>query len=131
MIALDTNVVVRFLVDDEPAQALRARRLIEGALLRGEPLFLSLIVLCELEWVLTGSYGVRRAELVATLRKLVGADGFVVEGGAAVVSALERFGRGRADLSDYLIGSVAHAAGAATVFTFDRTLRAEAGFTQA
>jgi predicted nucleic-acid-binding protein len=63
MIAVDTNVLLRFLVADDPVQTPRAMRLIDEASARGEPVFVSQIVLCEIEWVLDTTYGASRAEI--------------------------------------------------------------------
>ena len=67
MIALDTNVVVRFLVNDEAAQARRARALIEA-----NSVFVPVTVLLETEWVLRGGYRLPRADVVRLLRALLG-----------------------------------------------------------
>lgn len=128
MIALDTNVLVRLLVFDEPRQAERARRLVEQATSKDESIFLSSIVLCELVWVLRGAVDAPKKDIVATLNRLLDSELFVFENAALLRTAIDRFTSGRADFADYLLGEVASDAGASVTFTFDRTLQHEPGF---
>ena len=129
MIALDTNVVVRFLVEDDAKQVRRVRQLLEAAVEAGEPCFLSDCVLCEIEWVLESNYGARRADIGSAVQHLIEQGNFVFEDVGAVGRALELYRTGKADLSDCLIGQRARSKGARTTFTFDRALRGAAEFT--
>ena len=129
MIALDTNVLVRFLVRDDERQARRARALIEGAASAGDPCLVTSPVLCELEWVLEGVYHASRGDIAVTVRDLLTTPPFVVEDDALVRRALASYIKGRADFSDYLLGQLGRAGGARTTYTFDRALRNGEGFT--
>ncbi len=129
MIALDSNVLVRLLVQDDPVQADLARRLIESEHERGERCFISDPVLCELEWVLESAYGASRRDIATALQHMIASSFFVFDDIASVESALERFCSGKADFSDYLLGTRARKRGAGTTFTFDKALRDEEGFT--
>ena len=128
MIALDTNVLVRFLVDDDKAQSARAARLIQRAIARDEPLFLSDIVVCETVWVLSSVYRVARAEIGDVLGQLLGATHLVFRDVDVLLRACEAFLRGRGDFADYVIREGARAAGCDEVATFDRSLLREQGF---
>lgn len=128
MIAFDTNVLVRFLVGDEPRQAARARAAVERAQSRGERIYLTQLVLCELVWVLAGAYDAAKADVLTTLNRLADHPVFVFQGPRRVRRAIERFARGPADFSDYLLGETAADAGAAATLTFDRALLDESGF---
>ena len=86
MIALDTNVVVRLLVDDDPAQTRRARRLLET-----RSVFIVPTVLLETEWVLRGAYGIKRALIARSMRALLGLPNVVLAQAQAVAQALEWF----------------------------------------
>ena len=128
MIAFDTNVVVRLIVQDDKAQAELARRVLEEACEAGERCFLSDPVLCELEWVLDSVYGASRQDILAAVQDLVSRDIFLFEDHDALCRALDAYDRGKGDLSDYLIGAKGQARGARAIFTFDRALRDQAGF---
>ena len=111
MIALDTNVVVRLLVDDDPDQTRRARRLLET----GHALIVPTVLL-ETEWVLRGAYGIDGATIVASLRKLLGLPMIAVASGEAIAAALEWLEAGL-DFADAL--HLALAAEAEGFATFD------------
>ena len=129
MIALDSNVLIRLLVEDDPGQAKRARELLESVGNRGERCFISDPVLCEVEWVLDSAYGASRQDVAAAIRSIVGSELFVVDDSAAVQRALDLFSKGRGDFSDYLVGVRGEKRGARTTYTYDRALRDEEGFT--
>lgn len=114
MIALDTNVVVRFLVNDEPAQARRARTLIES-----NAVFVPVTVLLETEWVLRGGYRLPRAEVVRLLRALLGLPELATEDPSRVARALEWHEAG-IDFADAL--HLSGGAGAERFATFDEKL---------
>ncbi len=129
MIALDTNVLIRVLVADDPAQTALAERVLREALAEGESCFISDPVLCETEWVLDRFYRVPRAEILAALESLLARMNlFSFEDAAVVRKALDRYQRGKADFSDFLIGAKAEARNARTTFTFDRALARQQGF---
>jgi predicted nucleic-acid-binding protein len=128
LIALDTNVLVRYLVEDEPRQTAEAARLIERAAASGETLLITQIVLCELVWVLSFAYELPRREIAAVLHQLRRAAGVVVEGADQAQRALVSYERGRGDLADFLIAEQAMAHGCSAVATFDRALYADERF---
>ena len=128
MIAFDTNVLLRLLLNDEPRQARQAQALLDCAVSRSDPVLLPDIVLCELEWVLGAVYGVPKPEIVRTLRSLLDTDDFAFLDRGAVAEALRDYEAGSGDFSDYLIGASAARAGASTTYTFDRALRRAGGF---
>jgi len=128
MMALDTNVLVRFIVEDDKAQSARASRLIDGAIARNEALFVSDAVLCEFVWVLSISYHVPRAELVATLGQLVQTKELSFASTERVRRATSAYAIGKGDFADYLIREHARDVGCTSVATFDRALHMGAMF---
>jgi predicted nucleic-acid-binding protein len=118
VIALDTNVVVRFLTRDDPAQAIRARALIEtGAA------FVPRTVVLETEWVLRAIYRFERDAIAAGLMRLLRLPDLEVEDRPTVARALDWSGQGL-DFADALhLASNTHAE---TFATFDRALRRKA-----
>lgn len=128
MIALDTNVVVRFLVQDEPRQSARARALITTAITNSTQLYLPEIVICEVVWVLESAYGFRRVDIAAVLHKLLNARHVTFRSTERVQQAVDAYAAGKGDVADYLIRADALDAGCETVVTFDRALLQDEGF---
>lgn len=126
MIALDTNVVVRFLVQDDPAQARVAAAVMDG--LRDDaPGFVGREVLVELVWVLGRAYGFGRAEIAAALDGLLSATELVIEDADDVGLAVDRYRSAGHGFADLMIAAAACRAGAAELVTFDRKASRLAG----
>ena len=125
MIALDTNVIVRFLVRDDPAQARRAKALVDRLTEREERAYVSDIVLCELVWVLTRTYRFERAQVVTAIDALVRAKQLRFGSVDNVLRALSAFERGKGDFADCLVREHARAAECDAVMTFDEKLLEE------
>jgi predicted nucleic-acid-binding protein len=120
MIGLDSNVLVRYLAQDDAVQSARATRLIEHELSERVPGYIGLVVLVEVCWVLQRLYGVTADELHDTVRDLLEARQLVVEQRAVVNAALARWGGDVGDFADALISACARAGGCARVVTFDK-----------
>jgi predicted nucleic-acid-binding protein len=120
MIGLDTNVLARFLVADDEAQAARARTYIERAIAAGETLYINRIVLAETVWILTKCYRQSRLVLADMIERILLAAEFEVEGKQLVWEALHEYRRGTSDFADTLIGAVNRSAGCSTTATFDK-----------
>lgn len=128
MIALDTNVLVRFLVDDDAEQSTRAARLIERAAKHDEPLFVSDVVLAEVAWVLTRAYHFTKDDLLPVLRSLVRARHLSFTSSDVVATAIDGWAKGKGDFTDYLVRAQALARGCEQVATFDRALLKDRAF---
>jgi len=128
MIAADSNLVVRHLTHDDARQSAIVERLFRAAEARGEPVFVGQIVLCEVCWTLSSTYGFGKDAVVAALQGLLGDGTFLVQGRALVEQALAQYQKGGAGFSDYLLGQVALEEGAAVTLTFDRRLSRAPGF---
>lgn len=126
MTALDTNVLVRFFAQDDPAQCRLADKLMQS-LSSAKPAWVSLPVLLELFWVLTTSYQVGRQEMVRILDGLLDREEFRIEQIDTVHDALARYRGGKADFADCLITASARAAGCSRTVTFDRVAARDAG----
>ena len=118
MIGLDTNVLVRYVMQDDPRQSPRATRLVES-LSADDPGFIPVVALVELVWVLTASYGLGRTQVVTVLETLVRSKELVIDRADLVTQALNRYGAGSADFADVLIERIAAAAGCSVTVTFD------------
>lgn len=125
MIALDTNVLVRYIVQDDPMQSGKATRLVEG-LTEVEQGFFALMSVVELVWVLQGCYGAEKADIVAVLENMLSIDALVIEQSDTVRKALKIYQAGNADFADCLICCSAAAAGCKAVMTFDKNAASSA-----
>jgi predicted nucleic-acid-binding protein len=119
VIGLDTNVLVRYVMQDDPKQARQATKLIESLTSEG-PGFVALVVVVEFVWVLESAYEVARSELAIALEVLLRSEELVVEQAEVVWSALRTYRDGSVDFADCLIERSAAAAGCARTMTFDR-----------
>ena len=128
MIALDTNVLVRLLVEDDPPQTTAVRELLESSFSTGEDCFVGDPVLCELEWVLDSCYRVPCARFLEMLQELAANPHFVFESRTVLRRALDAYEAGKGDFSDYLISAKAQARQARVTYTFDRALQDAEGF---
>lgn len=128
MKALDTNVLVRFILRDDARQAEMARKYIASAAAAGEVLLVSTPVLCELVWVLEDCYGHSRQEQAAVIEKILRVAQFAFEDKELLFQALADFTKGRADFADYVIGRIARRHGCTETVTFDKALQGEPGY---
>jgi len=126
MTGLDTNVLVRYVVQDDPAQSAVATRLIDN-FTAAEPGFVSMIVVVETVWVLQSSYKAERPEIARVLEALLRSRELVVEHAELVWQALRIFTRSRADFADCLIQRCGEAAGCDETVTFDLRASRTAG----
>jgi predicted nucleic-acid-binding protein len=126
--ALDTNVLVRFLVQDDEVQASQARTIIRRAAGRDEQLLVTDVVACEIVWVLESLYAFAKAEIATTVHALLRSRQLRFQRPDELARALTSYEGGRGDFADYVIREVAKAEGADVVVTFDRRLWSEAGF---
>ena len=128
MIALDTNLLVRLLIQDDASQARAVERLFIRARRDRTQLFVADVVLCELVWVLSRRAKVSRVGIADALEQLLNAETILVSDSGVARGALAAYRTGSGDFADYLIREQALAAGASEVVTFDRALRGETGF---
>jgi predicted nucleic-acid-binding protein len=120
LIGLDTNVVVRYLVQDHPTQSAAATRLMERVLSADLPGLITDITLCEIVWVLTECYGADRDRIESVIEGLLASRQLVVEDAETVWNALRDWRASSADFSDALIGRQVIARGGEKTVTFDR-----------
>lgn len=119
MIGLDTNVLVRYVLQDDPRQAAAVNRLLDS-LSRDTPAFVPLITLVEVVWVLGDGYRYDRASLAAVILSLLKTESLVVERAMVVERALRAFRAANADFADCVIAQVATEAGCTRTMTFDK-----------
>ena len=120
MKALDTNVLVRFLVRDDKKQAEIVYRIFKRAESRNEPFFVPLLVVLETIWVLESVYEIPREEIRASLQKLLLMPILIFEAQSALQRTLASAQTNKIDLADLLIAHSAKFSNCDSVFTFDK-----------
>jgi predicted nucleic-acid-binding protein len=128
MIGLDTNVLVRYIMQDDPRQSSKATVLVES-LDSHTPGFVGVVSLIELYWVLTSCYALTNEQVGRALGLLLRTKPLVVERADQVLRALRTFETGKADFADCLIERTAASAGCLQTMTFDRNAAKHAGMT--
>ena len=126
MIGLDTNVLVRYIAQDDPKQTPKATRLIES-LTADDPGFICIVSVIELVWVLAGCYASSKEEICEVLETLLRTKVIVVAQADTVWKALRMFREGKADFADCMIERTANDAGCSHTATFDRAAATSCG----
>jgi predicted nucleic-acid-binding protein len=125
---IDTNVLVRYLTQDDPRQSRRASAFVAEAMSGGERLFVGAVVLCELVWVLHGAYVFDRRTISMALERILATAQLEIDQKDVVREALEDYRTGGGDFADYVIGRRGREAGCEKTATFDRRLKASGLF---
>ena len=120
MASLDTNVLVRYLVQDDDRQFALAKKLVQAALRAGETLYVPITVILELEWVLRSNFGFDKNQISSAMSSLLASVELTFESEAAAEVALALYQRNKADFADCVHVALAHAAGEGPLWTFDR-----------
>jgi predicted nucleic-acid-binding protein len=128
MIGLDTNVLVRYLAQDDPAQSRRATEIVERKLTADRPGFVSIVAMVETVWVLDRAYGLNILEIAAAIERLLQADLIVVENEQEVFAAMIALKEGQGSFADALIVALGARTGCAHTVTFDRKALRLPGF---
>jgi predicted nucleic-acid-binding protein len=118
MIGLDTNIVIRYVMQDDPKQAATATRLIEGLTIE-DPGFISIVSVIEIVWVLTSCYALSREQITLFLEKLLTAQSLHIDRAEEIWSSLRGYQSSKADFADCLIERTAFSAGCSQTVTFD------------
>ena len=128
MIGLDTNILVRYLAQDDPVQSPKATELIEERLTEENPGFVSVVAMVETAWVLDRAYGLANHEIAAAIERTLQADVLVVENEQEVFAAMLALRAGHGSFADALIGGLGRRAGCTRTLTFDRKASQLPGF---
>ena len=129
MKGLDTNVLVRYLVQDDAAQAKKAANIIKESVRAGEKLFLNLVVVCETIWVLESAYGYAKPDIIGAMRKVMSTKQFEFQTKEILWRALDEYANAPVDFADAVIGLLNLKHDCATTLSFDRALKRLSSFT--
>lgn len=128
MKGLDTNVLVRYLVQDDVKQAAKAARFIETRCTEEQPCYIGQIVLCELAWVLESNYQQTRAEIAAVIESLLHVGQLEVANPNVVWRALDDYKKSNVDFPDHLLARYNESAGCNSTVTFDKKASSQPAF---
>jgi predicted nucleic-acid-binding protein len=128
MIGLDTNVLVRYLTQDDLVQSPKATDLIERRLTEENPGFISVVAMVETAWVLARSYGLADHEIAAAIERILQIDVLLVENEQEVFMAMIALKEGQGSFADALIGALGARAGCSRTMSFDRNALRLSGF---
>jgi predicted nucleic-acid-binding protein len=128
MIGIDTNVLVRYLVQDDEQQASAANKMLDR-ISDINPAFINNIVMCETVWVLSRAYKYEKTLIIKVIEQILSTSGIEFENAEGVRKALRHYTNGNADFSDYLIAEINKENGANTTYTFDRKAAGNSLFT--
>jgi predicted nucleic-acid-binding protein len=128
VIGLDTNVLVRYLAQDDPVQSPKATELIERRLSEESPGFVSVVAMVETAWVLDRAYGLADREIAAAIERTLQADVLFVEDEQEVFAAMIALKEGHGSFADALIGGLGGRAGCPHTLTFDQKASRLPGF---
>lgn len=120
MIAVDTNVLVRYITNDDKEQFILAETLLDNYAGQEKSIFINNIVLCELVWVLSKAYKYKKDQILKTIKLLLSSIEFKFENHELAFLAAIEYETAEADFSDILIGLVNHNIGCSTTYSFDQ-----------
>ena len=121
MIGLDTNVLVRYVTQDDPAQSRIVAKTLDTRITLEHPGFISIATAIELVWVLQTNYGASRADISTTLDEFLSDARFILQHEGALWRALEEFGRNTStDFADVLVCALGQEKGCTSTLTFDK-----------
>jgi predicted nucleic-acid-binding protein len=128
LIGIDTNVLVRYILDDDQVWSPPAQRFIDDDCTVERPGYVNLVVLVELAWVLRSTHGWGRSEISTVISDFLLADNLVLEQPLLVAAALRQFKDGGADFADFIIQAMNQSANAEPTVTIDKDASKQPGF---
>ena len=128
MIGLDTNILVRYLAQDDPIQSPQATQIVERRLTENQPGFISLVTMAEMVWVLDKVYGMSDREIAGAVERMLQADTLLVQNEQEVFIAVTVLKTSAGSFSDGLIAALGRWAGCSSTLTFDRKATRLKGF---
>ena len=128
MIGLDTDILVRYLAQDDPVQSATATEVFERRLTESDPGFVSIVAMVETVWVLERAYRLAADEIAAAVERILQADVLVAEYEQDVFTAMIALKEGLGSFADALIAALGARAGCSRTLTFDRKALAIPGF---
>jgi predicted nucleic-acid-binding protein len=120
MIAVDTNVLIRYITSEDEEQSIIATKLLDSYIGKEKAIFINNIVLCELIWVLVKGYKYQKEQIIKTLKLLLSSVEFEFENHELAFLALIEYEKAEADFSDILTGLINHYKNCSATYSFDQ-----------
>jgi predicted nucleic-acid-binding protein len=128
MVGLDTNILIRYLTQDDPIQSPKATEIVERRLTEQNPGFVSVVTMAEIVWVLDRAYRLTDREIVAAVERMLQTDVLLIENEQEVFTAMTLLKQGRGSFADALIAELGSRAGCLHTLTFDEKALRLPGF---
>ena len=128
MIGLDTNILVRYLTQDDPIQSPKAREIIERRLTEEKPGFVSIVAMVETVWVLEHAYRLTARKIAAAVERMLQIDVLVIENEQEVFTAMIALKEGQGSFADSIIAGLGARVGCSCTLTFDHKAARLSGF---
>jgi predicted nucleic-acid-binding protein len=128
MIGLDSNILIRYLTQDDPVQSVKAIEILERRLTPKNPGFVSILAMVETVWVLDRAYGLTAEDIARVVERLLQVEVLTIENEQEVFTAMVALKRGRGSFADALIGELGARAGCTRTLTFNQKALRLRGF---
>ena len=128
MTGLDTNILLRYILEDDPVQSPRAERLMEYTFTEANPGYISLVTIAETAWVLSSFYRFNAQDVVSAIQSLLDMAVIEIQNKSEVYAAMIALQSGQADFADALIANIGTWSGCTTTLTFDKKASRLPGF---
>jgi len=128
MIGLDTNILIRYLTQDDRTQSAKATEILEHRLTHDNPGFVSVVAMVETVWVLDRAYGLTPEEIATAIERLLQVEVLAIENEQEVFTAMVALKQGRGAFADALISELGARAGCTRTLTFDQKAIRLSGF---
>jgi len=129
MVGLDTNILVRYLTEDDSVQSAKATEIIEQRLTAANRGFVSIVTMAEIVWVLDRAYGLSDKEITAAIERMLQVEVLLIENEQEVFAAMIALKRGQGAFADALIAELGAKAGCTHTLSFDKKALRLPGFT--
>jgi predicted nucleic-acid-binding protein len=128
VIGLDTNILIRYLIQDDPVQSLQANEIIGRRLTEENPGFISIVVMVEMVWVLERAYRFGARDIASVIERILQANVLVVQNEQEVFTAMIALKEGQGSFADAVIAALAASENCSCTLTFDRKALGISGF---
>jgi predicted nucleic-acid-binding protein len=128
LIGIDTNILVRYITQDDKIQSEIATKFIENYCSNGNKIFINHLVICELVWVLKKCYKLSKPKTINIIQHILQISQFSIENPQIIWQTLTDYKKGSADFADYVVGRTNIYNNCEETITFDKKASKSKGF---